>query len=274
MKKILKLLLFAGMLGTSFSASAWSRIGHASIARIAENHLTPQARERLTHYLHGRSIVYYASYPDDYKDQLPVDLGFDPVDWPRVTTYPHTYEADADGSIYPGIERDGRYVKNCIYYLDRICKELEHPEALTDSARVVSIAFVVHLIGDVHCPMHIRYPEDQTIGKFPVTFRGKKTTLHALWDTQVLTTKHPWSYDDIATLLDFYPPEQIAEMTRGGLIDWATESARLSRPVHDVEPNAVLEMDFILRHKELTETQIAKAGYRLAKVLNDLFGRQ
>lgn len=273
MQKFLKMILFAGMLGATVTTSAWSRIGHASIARIAENHLTPQARERLTQYLHGRSIVYYASYPDDYKDVHLVDLGFDPVGDPRLIAYPHTYEAEADGTLYPGIERDGKYVKNCVYYLDRICKQLEQPEALTDSARIVSIAFVVHLIGDVHCPMHIRYPDDQTIGKFPILFRGKETTLHAVWDTQVLTTKHPWSYDDIASLLDFYTPEQIEALTEGCLTDWATESARLSHRVHNVRPGDSLEMDFILENKEFTESQIAKAGYRLAKVLNELFGK-
>lgn len=270
MKKLL--ILSVCVLFVCTQAAAWSRQGHATIAKIAENHLTPEAKARITEMLHGRSIVYYASYADDYKNRLIVDLGFDPTNWNRMSELPHTFEANEDCTPFRGLNRDGEYVKNCLYFIEKIRNELEHPEKMSDTIKVQAIALLVHFVGDMHCPMHIRYPDDQTIGKFDVTFRGAKKTLHSLWDSSVLTVKHPWSFTDIASLLDTYTEPEIAEITKGGVWDWGYESAKLSRPVHNVKPGAVLDMEFILENKPLTESQIAKAGYRLAKMLNDLFG--
>ena len=44
---------------TSF---AWGRLAHATVAKIAENHLSKKAKKQITTYLDGKSIVYYASY--------------------------------------------------------------------------------------------------------------------------------------------------------------------------------------------------------------------
>ena len=55
-------------------------------------------------------------------------------------------------------------------------------------------------------------------------------------------------------------------------VDWGTDSARASRHVHEVKEGAVLGMDYILDNLALTESQIRKAGYRLAKLLNEIFG--
>ena len=56
------------------SAAAWGRIGHATVAKIAENHLTKRAKKQITKYLHGESIVKWATYADDSKPELLVDL--------------------------------------------------------------------------------------------------------------------------------------------------------------------------------------------------------
>ncbi len=270
MKKLIVLTLC--LMTLNQSAWAWARQGHATIAKIAENHLTPKAKKQIAKYLHGKSIVAYASYADDYKNKLPVDLGFEPTDWKRVTTYPHTFEANDDCTPYRGIERDGKYVKNCIYYIEKFAEDLRHPENLTDSARIMHIALIVHFVGDMHCPEHIRYPEDQTIGYYDVTFRGKPIRFHTLWDSQVLSIKHPWGFLDTAYLLDCCSPKEIEAITAGTPWDWGTDSARASRHVHEVKEGAVLGMDYILDNLALTESQIRNAGYRLAKLLNEIFG--
>ena len=61
--------------GTSYG---WARVAHATVAKIAENHLSPKAKRMLDKYLDGKSISYYASYADDYKPEMLMDLGFEP----------------------------------------------------------------------------------------------------------------------------------------------------------------------------------------------------
>ena len=50
MKKLLLLLLFAGILNTG-SVFGWGREGHETIAKIAERNLTKKAKKRIEKYL-------------------------------------------------------------------------------------------------------------------------------------------------------------------------------------------------------------------------------
>ena len=63
MKKLLLLLLFAGLLNTG-SVFGWGREGHETIAKIAERNLTKKAKKRIEKYLGGHSIVYFAKWMD------------------------------------------------------------------------------------------------------------------------------------------------------------------------------------------------------------------
>lgn len=270
MKRFLTICIIATL--TFGTASAWGRLGHATVAKIAENHLTKKAKKQITEYMHGESIVKWASYADDYKPELLVDLGFDPTDAKRFITYPHTFEANADFTPYRGIEKDGKYIKNCIYYIEKMAKDLENAEQLSDSVRVASIALIVHFVGDMHCPEHIRYPDDQTIGYYPVYFGNEKIRYHTLWDTPIIATRHPWGFSDTAALLDTYTQEQIKQVTAGGPYDWGYDSAMRSYKVHTIKENEKLNKRLYMNeYTPLAESQIRNAGYRLAKLLNEIF---
>ena len=71
-----------------------------------------------------------------------------------------------------------------------------------------------------------------------------------------------------------YTEEQQRAAIAGDIYDWGRESAANSKCIYDVKPGDKLGHDFILKYKPLAEEQLAKAGYRLAKVLNDIFDRQ
>jgi hypothetical protein len=95
------------------------------VAAIAENHLTPKAKAHLDKYLGGKSIVYYASYADDFKPALLMDLGFEPSNSKRKVTFPHTFEANEDCSVYRGMRKGDKFVKNCIAFADHYAAELK-----------------------------------------------------------------------------------------------------------------------------------------------------
>ena len=270
MKRVLTLVLVAVL--AVGSAAAWGRLGHATVAKIAENHLTKKAKKQITEYLHGESIVKWASYADDYKPELLVDLGFEPSDAKRFITYPHTFEANADCTPYRDIRKGDKYVKNCIYYIEKMANDLKDAKNLTDSVRVASIALIVHFVGDMHCPEHIRYPEDPTIGYYKVNFGKESIRYHSLWDTPIIAARNPWGFSDTAALLDTYTKEQIAATTAGTPYDWGYDSAKASRKVHEVNEGAqVNKRNYLNEYAPLAEDQIRKAGYRLAALFNEIF---
>ena len=144
---------------------------------------------------------------------------------------------------------------------------------LDDSTRLARIQLIVHCVGDMHCPAHIRYPGNTTIGYYKVDYFGREMRYHTIWDSEIVQRPHPWSFTDLAWLLDRYTEAEQAEITSGTVYDWGRESAAASKCIYDVQPGESIANDFIKKYKPLAESQIAKAGYRLAAVLNDVFGK-
>lgn len=271
MKRLL--IALVAVVAVCGTASAWAKLGHATIAKIAEQNLTPKAKKYLTKYLDGKSIAHFASHADYYKKDWLVDVGFEPSNAKRVVTYPHTLCVNEDFTVPKGVRDGDKLVKNCVYYTDQMIQELKanHRE-MDDSVRFVRIAIVLHMIGDMHCPAHIRYKDNDLAGKFTVYYKNQKMDMHELWDNALLIDRHPWGFSDLAALLDTFDKKQKAEIMAGTIYDWGYESARCSRHVHDVEPGTKLQrLPYMNANFPLLESQLRKAGYRLAAVLNDIF---
>lgn len=258
-------------------ASAWGILGHTTVAKIAENNMTPEARQELARYFGQQSIVFYATYPDYYRSEWLYDFGFDPTGdiGKRVNVYPHTFEVDKDFKPFKGFNDNGRYVKNCVHFIKQFSDELHNRKCLSDSIVKWKVIMIVHLMGDMHCPEHIQYnPEDMSIGKYNVMFDNNKVKYHTLWDEEILTRRNPFGYSDTALLLDTWNNEEIANTVKGDPYDWAEESARLSYPVHTYKAGTELKrVKYLNEFTPLAEDQIRRAGYRLAALLNDIFGK-
>lgn len=261
----------------SLSAFAWGRVGHATVACIAENHLTPATQKAIAEILDGHSIVEYASFADEYKSAplLQWDYGVDFKDDKRVNSFPHTFEADMNFKPFRGVNDDGRYVKNCIPFIIDFAKELEDYRNLDEQTRFVRLVMVVHWLGDMHCPGHIRYnPEDMTIGYYDIIFRGKALRYHTYWDDICITDRWPWSFSDLAHIFDRADKEEYESIVAGDPYDWGYDTAKCSWPVHSVKEGEKLTGAWLLEQKPLVSSQLTKAGYRLAHLLNCTFDRR
>lgn len=275
MKKPILFLTLIALFATQ-NMMAWGRLGHATVARIAEQHLTKKAKSNLDKWLDGQSIVYYASWLDEYKPQMLVDLGYDPTKGNRMHQLPHTFSVDAEGEVVPGNRWPGTndYLANCLHYIEESADMLKnHVRELDDSTRQARIKLIVHCVGDMHCPAHIRYPGNTTIGYYKVNYFGQEMRYHTIWDSAVIQRSHPWSFSDLAWLLDRYTKAEQAAITAGTVSDWGRDSAAASKCIYDVQEGDTIGADFIKRYKPLAESQLVKAGYRLAAVLNDVFGK-
>src|SRR6201995_4010466 len=66
MKRILWVALLLPVL---LILSSWGRTGHSTIGRIAEAHLTPQAKSAVAALLNNQSLANVASWADDNRDR-------------------------------------------------------------------------------------------------------------------------------------------------------------------------------------------------------------
>lgn len=277
MKRILLTIAALTMLcGTSFG---WSVREHATVAEIAERHLTPKAKELIKSYLGGRPMAYYASHADWYRKDMIVDIGFEPEQGSRMVVFPHTYHVDKDFAPYREIIKKGeaKVHGNMLYHIDRIAKNLaENHASMNDSVRLVHLYLVIHGVGDMHCPMHMRFIDrEPSLGTYSIYFgRGnkkKKMSYHGLWDARMISAIHPWSYTDMALLFDIYTEKEIAKFQKGNIFDWGKDVAIASFPMREYqEGDEIDEIEYRKKYQLLGEELLTKAGYRLAKVLNDI----
>lgn len=262
--------VFVALAVSSVNCKAWGRLGHATINKIAEDHLTKKAKAEITKYMHGESIVTYASYPDDYRARL--DKSFRPA-WNKSTTnYIHSFEVDKDLQPFHGCEFEGRPLKNSVYFIDGFINDLKNAPELVDSVRFIEIAMLCHFIGDMHCPTHIRYQPKRGIASWPVTFLGGDTKYHVVWDSGIVSAYYPWSYSDFAAMCDICDADEIAGIVTGDIYDWAHDSAVMCKPIRkSVKEGDELTADWAIDRLDFARSQIRKAGYRLAHELNLIF---
>ena len=191
MKKLLLLLLFAGLLDTG-SVLGWGREGHETIAKIAERNLTKKARKRIEKYLGGHSIVYFAKWMDEYRHTPEY----------KFTNNWHTAPVNAELRYEDSMLTTGG---NAIYGLEQAIENLKNYRSLTDSAVEVNLKYVIHLTGDMHCPAHIKYTTHDM--KYDVLFEDKyhkphKFPIHSVWDNEIITTTRIWSVSEWAGELE------------------------------------------------------------------------
>ena len=265
MKKILVLIAALLMMVVSFEASAWGGFGHRAIAEIAERNLTPQAKANIEKYTKGTPLADYSVWMDMVRKEAP--------EYAYATRGWHASIVDTECKTSQEIRnkhREGRDAVTGVLEFEQMFKEREK---MSDSAVMFAIKSIVHMVADMHCPAHVRFTDFENQGKFPIKFFGKKTTLHKVWDTSVLTRDHKgWSYKEYAQKVDKLSKGKIKRVTKGWLEDWLEESGRLVRPIiHEVKDGSELDDDFMTWAYPLAESQVQKAGYRLAKVLNTFF---
>ena len=147
---------------------------------------------------------------------------------------------------------------------------------MNDSVRLVHLYLVIHGIGDMHCPMHMRFiGREPSLGTYKVLFgKGNKkrpVSYHGLWDARMISTIHPWSYRDMAELFDIYTEKEIAKFCKGDIYAWGKEVAVTSFPLREYkEGDEIDEIAYRHKYQQFGEELLTKAGYRLAKVLNQI----
>ncbi len=139
-----------------------------------------------------------------------------------------------------------------------------------------ALKFVVHLVGDLHVPLHSGSNKDKT-GHFPATIQGTKvrahSSLHSLWD-------HDFVAYALSKSIPAPKPERSAKLPPDAIVQWMLETRDLSRKyVYDPLPGfrcgitytgpIALPRSYMKQARPIVRMQITRAGLRLAQVLNE-----
>jgi hypothetical protein len=276
---------------TTSSAQAWEQEGHKVTALIAYRFLQPEVRKRIDDMLSQDSdtltahdFASVAVWADLYRDSDQSTTGerySGTEKWhyiPVQITHPNI-DAACFGrpKLPPGTLASRGSGNDCI--LDKIKQfEVELGDAhASEPERLLALKYLIHLLGDLHQPLHIGEDHDEGGGLVKVSAEGFAAgSLHHFWDREFVHAINPDPDLLAAALISGITPIQMREWQSGTVEDWVDQSFALSRDsayaplVHARKPGNVTQLDsnYVRHAEEVVAAQLCKGGLRLAVVLN------
>jgi hypothetical protein len=251
---------------------AWGKTGHRVVAAIADTQLSGLARAHVEEILGpGESLDEAANWPDEMRSA--------PGDFWQKTATPWHY-VTLNGIIYDHAPSEG----DALDALTRFSKTLQDPNARREDKQL-ALRFVVHLVGDLHQPLHVGKCCDKGGNDVKVSFFGKPTNLHALWDSQ-LVDEEQLSFTEMAAKLERHiSNDDVIKWWDINPRDWMSESAEIRDTLYPppakpkkgqkVEkgqpPLPDLSYGYVFKFTPVMERRLSQGGVRLAAYLNAIF---
>jgi hypothetical protein len=268
--------LLLGLL-VSFNALAWGPTGHRVVGEIAEAQLDIDVLVKVRKILNGASLSRVANWPDEIKSEPQTyqsTFSWHYTDW-ADDAHDHNEETSS-GSLLKSIREQTAVLQN---------------PAATDDQKAFALKFVVHLVGDLHQPLHVGNGLDLGGNNCKVIFQGKPTNLHALWDEGMINFTM-LSFSEMTKYVQMgRPVATIRSWRSGDVVSWAQESKSLRGLIYPPEvtsssqvmsvksycrkdipvttadmPN--LSFEYSYKFVPVMEERLHQAGVRLAYLLN------
>jgi len=257
-------------------AWGWGNEGHRVTGLVADELLTAKARIRLNQLVPGIQIGEFASQMDVYRAALQLEL-------------PGSEKWHYDNQPVCGTKAYADYCpnENCASAKIPVYFKVLADNNATNEARAQAAMFLIHMVGDIHQPLHAA--DDADLGgnqknvripnQDPMQFRN----LHRIWDSDLvkLALRGVSEADFAKQLVARYRQNEIPVWQRGEVRDWMNESLVLSQKVvygplpeytcgtpWPKEKEVALSADYTTQASAVVPAQLAKAGARIAWLLN------
>ncbi|MBO9561641.1 MAG: S1/P1 nuclease [Niastella sp.] len=261
--RIIKRLLLAGLLFYLPSqVMAWGMLGHRIVGQIADSYLSAKARRQIRAILGNESLAMCSNWPDFIKS----DTTFRYLDpW----HYVNFKDGLTEQQLHDYLDKDT--LTDAYTKLNFLINELKN-KSLDKEKQVFYLRLVVHIVGDVHQPMHTGRPEDLGGNRINVLWFNQPTNLHSVWDNK-LVEQQELSYTEYATAINFTTRAQRKEWQSNSIKHWLFESYTISQRLYAEikEPNQKLGYRYNFDYLDTVNDRLLKGGVRLAGVLNEIF---
>lgn len=253
---IRKFAVLPVLLAVSVTTFGWGPTGHRVVGSIAEEYLSRKVRARLANILDGQSLALAATWMDEVRsDSTHADMA--PWHWVTIP----------DGMTYNETKKNPR--GDIISTLERVIAELKAGNLSGEEERE-RVLILIHLVGDLHMPLHVGTGNDQGGNDTRVRWFGEASNLHRVWDADIIDHTR-LSYTEFAASLKRPSNAQATGWQQSGVLVWAMENLDYRQNIYRIGDGR-LGYDYAYYNLPIIRTRLLQAGIRLAGVLNDIFG--
>lgn len=254
----LKFFLSFALTFIAINCFGWGQKGHDVVAYIAECHLTPTTKAAVEAALDGKSIVYWSNWLDNASHTPQYE-------YTKTWHYKNVNADETYENAYKNPKGD------IVTALNEQISKLSGRN-LSAEEESVALKMIIHLIGDIHQPMHMGHYTDLGGNKWIVKYFGREKNLHGIWDTDLVESAHKWSYTEWQQQIDRLGSEEQAKLQGQTPDTWARETIEYATWVYNNTPQgSKLSYDYIATAAPIIERQLVKGGIRLADVLNSIY---
>lgn len=287
-------LSFAALLLT-LPAFGWGDPGHQAIARVAEHYLDPAVRDKALAILKtddsgmvALDLAHEANWADRWRDSDRLLLRrryaatrqwhFIDLELDDQRPDAERFKAACHGRVplAAGVPASQGPADSCI--VDKIIQfRAELANAATPPAeRLRALQYLLHLVGEIHQPLHVGELHDGGGHDRKVIVEGLDCgELHACWDEGFVAVLGSDSTTIAQRVLAGLPASARPALD-GSIEDWALQSYALARdetygrlPVRGDDGRYALDAAYQANALKIIERQFGRAGLRLAAVLNE-----
>ena len=249
-----------GLLMASFSinALAWGQIGHRVTGAIAQQHLTPQAQAAISALLPTEDLAEASTYPDEMRSS--------PDEFWQKKAGPFHYVTIPEGQTYADVgapeQGDG------VSALKMFTANLKSSQTSKEEKQL-ALRFIVHIIGDLHQPLHAGNGTDRGGNDFKVNFFWQDSNLHRVWDSELLEQRKLSYTEWTAKLNRKISAQNINDWSTTDPQVWIAESIKIRDEIYPKEDE--ISWDYLYNHLPQAKQRLKMAGIRIAAYLNEIY---
>lgn len=258
LKRIIVVCLFIYL---PSQTKAWGTLGHRIVGQIADSYLSPKAKIAVSKILGTESIAMASNWADFIKSDSTMSYlsPWHYMDIPGGLS--HT-----DFLTY--LKKDT--VTDAYTKLNFLIKELKNKSLPLDKKQMY-LRLVIHIVGDIHQPLHVGHPEDEGGNKIKVSWFGTPTNLHSVWDSRVIDFQQ-LSYTEYASAINHTTKAQRAMWQKQPLTEWLFQSYQVVQDIYNnIRPDDKLGYQYNFKYYEVLNRQLLMGGVHLAGLLNQIF---
>lgn len=239
---------------------AWGKTGHRVIAQVAYDNLNCRARRQVDKILGKHGIVYYANWADEIKSDT---IYLNSYDW-------HYQDFDAgltDSALISTLTHYPAEGGSLFRAMDSLVALLHREPENVDALR-----FVIHLMGDRFCPMHLAHLDDRGGTMVRLEWFKQPYNLHSIWDDGIIEVVH-YSYSEYAEYVEDVFANQKKSIQQMSQEDILRHNYALTNEIYAYQASWNGNCwNYVYHFARKMEWQLYAAGIRLAMLLNEIYG--
>lgn len=259
--KQFKALLVLPLLLFSCGSFAWGKTGHRVTGAIAEHYLSAQSKQQIKLLLPSESLAEASTYADEMRSN-PDKFWQHQASAYHYVTVPKGQSYSRDHAPEQG---------DAVTALTEFRATLLNP-ASSYADKQLALRFIVHIIADLHQPLHAGNGTDRGGNDKKVRFFWQDSNLHRVWDSGMID-RQQLSFTEWADWLN----SKISKRQRHEWRDvrpysWIAESTKIRDKIYPLDHE--LSWDYQYQHLPTVKLRLQQAGVRIAAYLNALFAEQ